>query len=238
MSLVIDLALVGIIALCGWRGFRTGIINGVCWVLAIVIAIYGANLIATAYSGDFSDMLHPFALGVIENTMSGDDKEETEGETVIDPNISVDERDELDVYTVAKAVLTRLGLADGAADSLATKVAGTNDRVSSAMASELTTLLCDRVSYVAVFAIAFTLIAIIFTVIGNVFDLSFGIPGHENLNHVTGAALGVIRGILVVMVICCVGRYLGILIPDGVTEKTHIFKSLVEANKIASLLNI
>ncbi len=239
MSLVIDLALAAIVVFCAWRGFRTGIINGVSWILAVVIAIYGANLVANVYSRELAGMMQPFALGVVDSTLNGDKENGSpDDDTVIDQNISIDERDKLDVYTVSKAVLTRLGLAPDAADSIARQTSLEFTRVSPDMSYRLTELLCERAAYVVLFIIAFALIAIIFTVIGNVFDLSFGIPGHENLNHITGAALGVIRGILIVLVIGCVGRYIGIVLPDAVMEKTFIFRRIVEANKIAALLKI
>ncbi len=237
MSLVIDLALVGIVILCGWRGFRTGIINGVCWILAVIIALYGANLLATAFYTEFSDIVEPFALSVIEKAIGGGSEDgETDGGE--DNTLTVDEREKLDVYTVSKEVLGSFGFSDGASESIARDVASTHSKVNNAMEEELTEQVCARASFVAVFTIAFILIAIVFTVIGNITDLSFGLPGHENLNHVTGAALGVIRGLLIILAIGCIGRYLGLLIPAGVTEKTRIYAKLVETNKIAELLNI
>ncbi len=239
-SVFIDLVLVGIVALCGWRGFRTGIINGVSWIIALVIAIFGANLIATAYYTEFSGMMQPFAVGFVDNVMRGDKEDDSDEDTgpVIDKDMPVEEVEKLDVYTVSKAVLERLGLAGGAAESIARATAEKQDRVNAEMSNQLTELLCDRAAYVALFAIAFALIAIIFTVIGNVFDLSFGLPGHENLNHITGAALGVIRGLMILVVLGCLGRYLGILIPDKLMNGTVIFKRLVETNKLADLLKI
>lgn len=238
MSLVIDLILVAIVAICGWRGFRTGIINGVSWILAIVIAIYGANLVATAYYRDVAEVMEPFALSVVENTMNGGSSADEEPDAVIDPSISVDERDRLDVYTVSMAVMTRLGITSGAADGIARETADSYEKVSGDMTQFLTNRLCDRAAFVALFAIGFALIAIVFTVIGNVIDLSFGIPGHENLNHITGAALGVIRGFLILMVLGCLGRYLGILLKPEIMEKTLILKTIITNNRLASLLKL
>ncbi len=239
MSICLDLVLVAIVGLCAWRGFRTGIINGVSWIVALVVAIYGANLVATAYYPEFSEMLEPFAQGVVENTLIGDDQDEDgESSSVISPDMPYEEQEKLDVYTVSKAVLKRLGIADVAAESIARETAETNERVGVQMTEELTALLCDRAAFVAVFAVAFTLIAIVFTVIGNVFDLNFGLPGHENLNHMTGAALGIIRGFVIILVLGCLGRYLGVFIPAVTMDKTLIFKHLVEANKLADILKI
>lgn len=239
MSLVIDLVLAGIVVFCGWRGFRTGIINGVCGILAVVIALYGANLLAVAFYTEFSDIVEPFALSVVEKAVGGGSPEENETEDGSESHtLTVEEREKLDVYTVSKEVMGRLGFSGGASEGIARDVASTHAKVNNAMEEELTAQVCARAAYVALFAIAFILIAIIFSVIGNIADLSFGIPGHENLNHVTGAALGVIRGLLIVLAIGCIGRYLGLLVPASVTDKTVLYQKLLETNKIAELLNI
>lgn len=245
MSLVLDIALAGIVALCAWRGFRSGIINGVCWILAIVIAVYGASLVATAYRDDVAEVVEPFAISVVENAMNGGDSAGSGGEgadgdadSVIDPGLSVEEREKLDVYTVSMAVMGKLGFADPAAESIARSTADLYDKVSSAMTEYLTGLICDRASFILIYAIAFIVIISIFTVIANIVDLSFGIPGHENLNHITGAALGVIRGILILLVIGCFCRYAGILIKPAVTDKTVIYKVIVLTNKLAELLKL
>ncbi len=239
VSIGIDIALAAIVGLCGWRGFRTGIINGVSWIIALVIALYGANLVATAYYTELSDMVQPFAVGVIENTMSGDSENGDEDDIpIIDRDISLEDREGLDVYTVCMGVLGRLGLTADASEDIARATAENHPKVTSAMAAELTERLCDRAAYVTVLAIAFILIAIVFTVIGNVFDLSFGLPGHENLNHMTGLALGVIRGLIILLVIGCFARYVGLLIPRDVMDGTHILRRLVETNRLAALLNI
>ncbi len=236
MSLAIDLVLAGIVIVCGWRGFRTGIINGVCWILAVVIAIYGANLLANAFYTEFSDIVEPFALTVVEKAVYGGGETE-DGEQTEDVS-AVDEREKLDVYTVSKQVLDGFGMADGASESIARDVASAHSRVNNEMEAELTNRVCARLSFVMLFTIAFILIAIVFTVIGNIVDLSFGLPGHENLNHVTGAALGVIRAFLLLLVIGCIGRYAGLVIRADVMGRTLILSKLVETNRIAQMLGI
>ena len=47
---IIVLAFLGIIALCTWRGYKSGIVRSVFAILAIVISIYAASLIAGIYN--------------------------------------------------------------------------------------------------------------------------------------------------------------------------------------------
>lgn len=238
MSLILDLALVGIVALCAWRGFRSGIINGIMWIVAIAICLYGANLVATAYEDDLSEVVEPFAVSVVESAMTGGDSADGDSDAVIDPGLSVDEREKLDVFAVSLAVLRKLGIADPAARALAQDTADKYNKVDTQMTQHLTGLLCGRLSYVLLFAVGFVVLICIFTVAANILDLHFGIPGHENLNHITGAALGVIRGILIIFIIGCFCRYLGIFLKPALEEKTLIYKTVVESNKLAELLHL
>ena len=238
MSLALDLALIAIVAYCGWRGFRTGIINGVAWILAIIIAVYGANLIATAYSGEFTGMLEPFAIGVVDNALGRDEDTGEDGEGIFSSTLTVQELQALDVYDVSMLILQNLGLSAGAAEGIARETAQLNHMAGAQMTTDLTALLCDRITFVALFAIAFMLIFIVFSVIGNVFDLSFGLPGHENLNHITGAALGVIRGLLIITVLSIFVRYTGLFLSPDTVSATRILSRLVENNQLAALIGI
>ena len=54
-----DVLFILIILVCAWRGYKNGIIRGICGILAIIVSLYGANLIATAYSDEFTGMAKP-----------------------------------------------------------------------------------------------------------------------------------------------------------------------------------
>jgi len=61
--------LVIIVLLCIWRGFKNGLIRGIAGIIALVISIFLANLVATAYSDDFAGMLSPFISGVVDTAL-------------------------------------------------------------------------------------------------------------------------------------------------------------------------
>ena len=241
VSIIMDVLLVGIIVLAAYRGFRKGIIASVIGLVSLVVAIYGANLLAVTFSGEFVGVLEPFVSGIVDSTEakilsygSGSEAEES-GYVPAEP---VNSEDAKNSYKVSYSVLKELGLDDKIADSIATEVTKVTDTVSSRMNSSLTQKICEKLSFLAVFVIAFALIMIIFAAIGNMLDLVFGLPGLENLNHILGGILGAAKGIAIVIVICCVCRYLGILIGAEIVENTWIMKRLMENNLIANLLKI
>jgi len=139
---------------------------------------------------------------------------------------------------VAFATFRQLGLLEGPSGDLAAQSASGVDAVGRELSEDITTRLCDRTAYVALFTIAFLIISIIFSVIGNVLDLSFGLPGLESVNHILGAVLGVARGVLIVVAITCVCRYLCLVIPEETIESTLLFRRFVGTNFLAGLLGI
>ena len=50
MKIIIDILLLVIIALCTWNGYKRGLVGGVAGILAIIIALFGASLLSSAYA--------------------------------------------------------------------------------------------------------------------------------------------------------------------------------------------
>ena len=242
MTAIIDLIIVAIIALCIWKGLRAGLINGICGLLALAIAMYGGSIASKAYSSGFTGMLEPFMNGIVdgaaEKVLTWDGNAPADDENP-PPAVILTEEEREDPYAVARAVYYELGITGSVADAMA---AETNEAVGGIMGTEvmadITERFCARVLHVLVFYIGFALIAIVFFAIGNIFDLAFGIPGFENLNHIIGAVLGLVKGIAIVMVLACVFRYTGLLIDKETVASTWLLEIFVENNMAANILGI
>jgi len=233
MSIIIDVVLLLIVFLFVWRGYRNGFIIGIVGALAIIIALAGANIVARTYSAEFTGVLEPLVGGLVDKavstTISEDDKD---GDNVVSP----EERS--DIYSITYKSLRTVGLSQDAADKLATTVSDhleTRDRQISESVSDF---LCRKLSFVIVFAVVFILLTIIFAAIGNVINLAFNMPGLETLNHVLGAVLGLAKGVIILLFIACLFRYLGILVPKDITEKTILLKWLIDTNLLANIIGI
>lgn len=242
IPLAIDLILVAIVLISTWRGYKSGFITSVVGVVAILVAIYGANLLANTYANQFTGMLEPFVSGLVDSIESQIlDFTPTEGEEDFAPVIRLVGEDLRSVPKVADAVLRQLGFEEDVASALADKVATVTDSVGTKMNIALTRVLSERLCFIGVFTIAFILIMILFTAIGNVLDLVFGLPGLEWVNHILGGALGAVRGIVLLVVIACVCRYLGIIgivLGEDYVGQTHILKALMDSNMLAAILGI
>lgn len=190
MRIALDIAIVAIVALCAWRGYRAGIINGICGILAIIIAIYGANLIANTYSDELIGALDPFISGIVEGiegelpefaledleSLAGQLGVELDGELDIDLDLagqlgldlSEIEGEDLEnvlddgVYVAAYSVITKLGVHPLSAAPMAQEVADMTTSGEANIIDALTDVICVRAAFIVVFAVAFLLISIVF----------------------------------------------------------------------------
>jgi len=225
---LIDLAIIGIVVYCTWRGYRSGLIRGAFGTVALIVSLLFANIAADAYSSEFEGMLIPFVGGVVETAFSDIYSGELEYEEISHENTS-------DEFRSAYTVLRKIGLPVPAAIRLAEiSVEDDSDR-------SLPVLLGDKLSntlaYVAIFAIAFVLLAIIFAVVGNLIGFVFSLPGLKLLDMLAGIGFGFIKGVIIVLALAAFVRYFGLLAIDTL-ESTNLLNYLVNNNIIANILGI
>ena len=253
MHIAIDVILLAIVAYCGWRGYRNGIIRGICGILAIVIALYGANLIATVYSSEFTGMLNPFMSGIVDSAVSavingGEEEdpprrlpldEEEEEETKEKRSVMIlTDKEKDDVYSVCFASLRYLGLSEDAAEKLASDTADETSQVGQQMNVDLTGKICEQMAFVITFLICFILIAILFAVVGNIIDLTFAIPGIEKVEPYIGILIGLARGVFIILIIAVFFRYAGLAFHEGTLEKTKLLWKLMGSDLITGKLGL
>ena len=69
MRTVIDLVLLAIIIISIWSGYKKGFIMGIAGLVAIIVSLYGASLVSSAFSYEVVPALRPFASGYVESQM-------------------------------------------------------------------------------------------------------------------------------------------------------------------------
>lgn len=232
-TFLIDAAIVGTVAFCIWRGYKNGLIRGVFGIVSLIVALLVANIAAQAYAGEAKNVLMPFVSGMIESTMTEMTDEGIEYQALAHDH-DIDDVD----FGTAYTALRQLGLPESAAVRLAEKSIEIEDHeednfFSDIVASRLTTAL----SYVAVFGIAFLLLAIVFAVIGNLVGFVFSLPGLKLVDMISGSVLGLVKGIIIIYTVAVIVRYYGLLILPTL-EGTTILRAIVNNNPIANLLGI
>lgn len=228
--LAIDLAIIAIVVFCAWRGYRNGLIRGAFGVVALIASLFIANIAATAYSEEFTGMLKPFIGGVVETTITD---MRDEGIKYLPEDHEHDNSSE--EFGTAYTALRQIGLPEPSAVRIAELT------LEGSEGGYLADLIGDKLSsvlaFVAVFGIAFILLAIVFTVIGNLIGFVFALPGLKLVDTITGVLLGLLKGLILVYSLALIVRYFG-LIASSTVEETRILSYLINNNPVAETLGL
>ena len=238
MGTIINLLLIAILIVCVWSGYKKGIVMGIGGILAIIVSLYGANLLAGAFSYEVIPALRPFASGFMEQRISGDGGVlHRMGWDDYDYSVAdLLERypDETDKF--AAECFESLGIDETSADLMAQAAIKSSDESGAAITDAVVTVLCEKVSFAGCFILAFILILIILTVIGNLPNLSYKIPHMDTLNDIGGAVLGLLTGLMFCFIIVWVLKFAGMIIGEDTLASSFITRTLLKANIVTRYL--
>ena len=212
MHIVIDLVLLAIVIICVWSGYKKGFIIGIANLLGIIVALYGAVLVSSAFSYDVVPVLRPFVSGYIEGQMDDTVLEEMD---LSNTDLSYEDilaGDSALRHEFCVTCYTTVGIYDDAADQMATEAEQYADSNSVQISDAIIEVFCQRAAYVAGVALFFLIFLIALMAIANIPNLSYRIPNMDLLNDIGGAAMGFINGVCYCMLIAWVLRFLGLII--------------------------
>ncbi len=240
MKAAIDIILLLILAHGAWSGYKKGLLMGIGGIVCLILSMYGANLLANTFSYDVIPALRPFAGGYVEGVATDPkgvlkDMGWDESDYSLDDLLAqAPERRE----DFAEACYEAMGINSGAAAIMAEAAVDYAEAEEKDMVSAVTYELCSRVSYVGCFTLAFMMIAIILTVIGNLPNLSYKIPHLDLVNDIVGAVLGLGTGFMYCAVIVWVLKFLGMIIGPDTVADTILGGWLLELDLPARFLGI
>ena len=81
-----------------------------------------------------------------------------------------------------------------------------------------------QIAKTVLYAVAFVLILVLWTILSRVLDLAFKLPVLSTLNRWSGGAVGLCEGVLLVFVVCTLLK--GGVLPEEVVENSHLLKLL------------
>ena len=241
MRAVIDLVLLGILIICTWSGYKKGILMGIGGILCIIVSIYGANLLANLFSYDVIPVLKPFASGYTEGLLVKSDSKvlkllgwENQSHSVEDLLTEYPEQRE----TFALAIYQTLGLEETTAQRMAGRAVEYARDSGSTGTEAIVYVLCETVSYVGCFILAFLLLIISLTVIGNLPNLSFKIPKLDLLNDIGGAVLGLVTGLMFCVLVVWALKFLGIVLGADTLDSCVFAGRLLRQDLLAPYLGL
>ena len=223
MKLIIDIALLVIIALCTGGGFRRGLIGGIAGLMAIVIALFGGSLLSSAYSGEVIPALKPFVSGYIDTPQTRDDILADLGYADSDRSLNdILAEDPSLRYDYAYGCVTAVGFSSDRAEELAEKSVALAEERDLTMTDAVVAVLCDTITYVGGLLLAFLMVLILLIAIANVFNLSLRLPNMEVLDEISGTLLGFARGFVYCVLLSWVLSFFGLVIGRDTLDGTTL----------------
>lgn len=243
---IINIALVAILVICGWQGYKKGIIMGIVQVLVIVLSLYGAQVLSDTYSYEVIPVLRPFISGYMENQLDtntylafGYVEDENTGR--FDAPYSTTDllANNPDMrQTVALRTYQSLGLYDDMAQTLTDRTMAYAQENNASLTSSVVTIACQSITWYAGFLLAFILLFSILTVIINLPNLSFKIPYIGIVNDLGGLAIGLFVGAIFCSVIVWVFQFAGLVLPEDSIRATGLAGFFLDKNLLASYITL
>ena len=240
METLINLVLAGVMLICVWSGYKKGIIMGVGGILAIIVSLYGADLLAKTFSPDIIPAIRPFASGFMEGQIKADGGViDRMGWSGADLSVSdlLARHPEREMAFCSTCYQT-LGLDRTTSDNMAADTMETILETGMSTVDAVIQTLCKTIGYVGCFILAFLLIIIILTVIGNLPNLSYKLPNLDALNDIGGSLLGVCTGVMFCMVIVWALKFTGKIIGSDTLSSAWMASIFLDHNLLTHYLGL
>ena len=241
MKLAIDILILIILIHGAWSGYKKGLIMGVAGALVLMVAVYGANLLASTFAYDVVPALKPFAGGYVEGQIDAEGGVLETLEWENEENYSLEDllaqhEDEKDQF--AAVCYENLGIAPAAAAVMAESAVEMAEEEDLPLVDAVTNELCRRVSYVGCFILAFLMIAIVLTVVINLPNLSYKIPHLDLVNDIAGTLIGIATAAAYAAVLVWALKFLGMIIGEGILAESTLGGWFLEKDFLAKFLGI
>ena len=241
MKAIIDLVLLGILVICIWSGYKKGIIMGIGGIVCIIVAVYGANLLANTFSFDIVPALKPFAKGYAEGVITGKDSPVLKAMGWDENDFSVE--DLLKAQPERKLEFCQvcyetLGVDSASAAVMAKRAVTYSEETGSTAWASVAQILCETVSFAACFILAFLLLIIALTVIGNLPNLSYKLPRLDLVNDIGGAVLGLVTGLMFCALLVWALKFMGKILGGETLAATRLGGWLLRKNFLLKYLGI
>lgn len=228
MPYLLDLIVAAVAALFIWKGWRKGLVLSLCGLLAVLVAFAGAGIAARTLSPAVGQALEPKISQLIEERLE-------EGLSAPPPaeEVSASEDPLSDVLSVLKD----LGLYEDLVDSLQHTVEeGMNGAVSAAASAGAA--MAQSIAYRIIFLVSFTLILALWGWLSRALNLVARLPGLHFLNKTGGAAIGLVKALLVLFLVTWLLQSLGHFVPEETVAQTTLLRALVEHNPLTALTDL
>ena len=209
---IMDIAAAAVLLLFLILGARAGLVRTLAGLLIVVVALVGAGMIAATFTDPATRLVAP----MIEKAVTQKVEEAITAETGrlnverVDPEIG--------------ELLSMLHLDEDVRESIADRAEQTVRDTGASVIAAVVESLCRTAIYGLLYILAFLGLWLLLHVLATAMDLLAKLPGLSFLNALGGAALGLVKGALVLFLAIWAARRLGVSFETEEVARTYILQ--------------
>lgn len=235
--LIFDLVIAILLVLAVFHGYRRGFVLTLCGFLAVFVAFFGATILSNALAEPVSHAITP----VIENQISNSIHEtlEEQGYQFEEPQPGQEEEtpapeDQFSLDQILN-MMKDSALIQSFSDAIRGAVNEGVVEVTTSAAQTIASYIALELARMVLFLISFVLVLVAWTLLSRALDLAFRLPVLSTLNHWSGAAVGLLKGGVLLFIACWLLRE---LFPAEVVEQSYLLKFFCTTNPLALALSV
>lgn len=186
--LLIDIILIAVLVLFAVLGAHRGFVLTLCSLLAVVVALVGANLLADTLAPKVSDAIQPKLEQSIQESLE---------------NAVRDAAQEGDGFSAVQALAVlkeKGGIYQWAADAIEEALDDGITATAAQAAAAAATAVAEQIARGLIFLIGFLLVLVVWSLLSHALDLVAKLPVLSSLNGTLGGILGFVKGLLVLYI--------------------------------------
>ncbi len=230
IGIFLDLAIVVVVLLFLYLGAKKGFILTLCSLVAVIVALVGANLVADAAAPMVADAIQPKLEQVITDQLNEvigqmdffqmDSLPTTAEDIPLSKVLEVLRENELYKQFLG-------GIEDTLEEGAAATAASAASRVAAAVAAQLARGI--------IFVAAFFILLILWSIFSHALDLVSKLPVLDQLNHTLGGILGFVKGLIIAYVAVWVLYHLTGTITPEMAQDSYLFSFLARFDPLGAL---
>ena len=180
--IIYDVLAAAVLILALWQGYRKGFVLTLCGCLAFFVALIGGSMLASALAEPVSQLILPLIQNRLTTAVAAQSSAAAEGVTL--PAL-------LDALRTSEFYKQFVSAVESAINEGV--IAATGNLVHAAAS-----YIALRLAWGVLFLLSFVVVLVAWTLLSRALDLACKLPVLSTLNHWSGAAVGLVKGLIIV----------------------------------------
>ena len=229
-AIAFDLGILIVFAVSIWRGAKKGLIFTLFGLLALLVALVGANLTAGVLAPKAAEAIAPKLSQVIEQELG-----EGLAQAVPSPETILNEENELPGFWGA---IQGTDLYEELVTSLVGSLQTGIEQAADTLGGVIARAVAQSVAHGVIYLLSFGVILAVWFAAAHILDFVCGLPILRGLNTGGGILFGLLRGGVIVLALAWFFCTFLRLVPEETVEQSVLLKHFIDPGALGALLGI